>query len=179
MYAVISTVDRSALVMVARIRSWLSGQCSYQKMPRGLTPHLSWQGAQDYPLKKVEEVMQDLAQSLKPVTLRVSGFGIFSGKEPVVYLPVPRPAEIAQIHQTLWNSLSPLAEGLNDYFSPQIWIPHISIFYGDEETLESLTCALGKLTGTEIRFDITLDHFSIAFVKNGKYGTRKRFYFKG
>ncbi|MEM5773927.1 MAG: hypothetical protein AAGU05_02915, partial [Anaerolineaceae bacterium] len=64
-----------------------------------------------------------------------------------------------EYHQIIWNSFSGKVKEINSYYSPQNWVPHITIGYGDV-TLETLSCALKNLLHMDLSLTIRIDNLS-------------------
>jgi len=51
-------------------------------------PHFSWQIANNYNFVELEKVMKDIAYKSKPFMVYTAGLGIFTGKKPIIFIPV-------------------------------------------------------------------------------------------
>jgi 2'-5' RNA ligase len=174
-FAIISSVDSQSLIKIEQIREIIHHNCQDNNWPAGLDPHMSWQGAGDYHIETVVQALEGFARSVQPFSIHIGGFGVFSGEEPILYLSILKSQLLNQLHLKLWNLLSPLAQLPNPYFSPDNWIPHISLVYGTPETQKALACAVSDLVTVPINFEILVDHVSLVFDRDGKYGIHSTF----
>lgn len=179
MYAVISTIDDESIQRVNALRAQILTTCQVDDNVFGLEPHVSWQGAEDYELPAVTRSLTEITNTTAPIEVSVGGIGVFSGPHPVIYLVVTRSPELNACHAKIWESLQGLGQNQNLYFSPKLWIPHISIFYIEKESAADLTCALVGLLTTPIQFTARLNTISLAFDRDGQYGISHSFPFTG
>jgi 2'-5' RNA ligase len=121
-------------------------------------------------------VLQIIAQSQVPLTVKASGLGIFSGPNPVVYIPIVRTIELSNLHSEIWSAVTPYIGGASVYYSPANWLPHITIGFSDiaKEILPSLIQWLNMHT---IDWDITIDDFGLIYDDSAGQTLRHRYNF--
>lgn len=98
-------------------------------------PHFSYHVAAEYDLAGVRVKLGGLARMIRPFTVRTSGIGIFTRKQPVIYLPVARTPALETLRQRIARSVEGIADAPNDYYAEDIWIPHVTIAEGDVDLL--------------------------------------------
>jgi 2'-5' RNA ligase len=98
-------------------------------------PHFSYHVADDYNLTPLRPGLEELARATRTFSAQVSGIGIFTRKEPVIYLPVVRSAGLQTMHGNVARLADPSATGINEYYAADIWIPHVTIAEGDVDIL--------------------------------------------
>src|SRR5438552_9728070 len=81
-------------------------------------PHFSYHVAQDYDVGKIEPVLQRITSNITTFKVRTSGLGIFTGASAVLFIPVVRSLELTQLHQELWQEISPASSGAQQYYHP-------------------------------------------------------------
>lgn len=178
MYSIISTLDLEAASMVRQLRASLMNQNHAFRGTLLLEPHVSWLVAEDMDPHSVGEKLTQMAQTLSPLQLQTTGFGVFTGENPVLYLPVIKTDELARLHAQLWNFFSSQVEISNLVFRPEQWLPHITIFYLDKNDNDALGCGLADLVKMEFDLHFTIDHFKIAYFKGEHYGQQSVHWFK-
>ena len=94
-------------------------------------PHFSFHVAEAYDAEQIVPMMKDLAQNIPPFSVRTAGLGIFTGTLPVLHIAVVRNIWLGKAHREIWNSLTPLATGIQTYYHINHWQPHITIAQGD------------------------------------------------
>ncbi len=92
--------------------------------------------------------------------MRTAGLGIFTGPQPVLYIPVVRSPELTQFHQALWQRVSRVGNRIQAYYHPDQWMPHITIGFGDtgSEKLSQIVRYLGE---RDFHWEITVDNVAL------------------
>jgi hypothetical protein len=93
--------------------------------------HFSYQTAEEYNVKRLGAVLEQLAQSQRPFHVRTSGLGLFTGSSPVLYIPAIRNPELTQLHTALWQAIADAGKGISNLYHLENWIPHITLAPGD------------------------------------------------
>ena len=103
-------------------------------------PHFSYHVAAHYEIESLTPIIERITSNITTFQVRTSGLGIFAGRTPVIYIPVVRSLELTQLHEALWQEISPTAFGAQEYYHPNQWMPHITIGFGDinKENLPSI-----------------------------------------
>jgi 2'-5' RNA ligase len=91
-------------------------------------PHVSYHVAETYDASTVESRLHSVRPEVEPFTVRTGGLGVFTAA-PVVYLPVARSPELAELHDSLWSRLTDFADRADDYYHPERWFPHVTLAY--------------------------------------------------
>lgn len=136
--------------------------------------HLSWQGAENYRLEPARAAIAETVAQTRSFTVKIAGLGIFTGKEPVLYLNVVKNRPMLDLHETLWQHLLPHADEMNGFYAPQDWVPHITLVYkpllpGD------LACAVTELMYEPYSADLEIDNLALIFLRDRTVGIDCRF----
>lgn len=99
--------------------------------------------------------------------------GIFTGPDPVLYIPVVRTAELSQLHQRLWTAVEPTSSGTQTYYSPANWLPHITLAQHDL-TPENLPIITQWLNEQSLTWQIAIDNLSLIVDRYGKQELHSR-----
>jgi 2'-5' RNA ligase len=125
-------------------------------------PHFSYQVAAQHEVEQVAGALQDLAREVAPFSVRTSGgLGLFTGKKPVLYIPVVRGPELDRLHRLVLQKFQPLADGVVNHYQPSLWIPHITFGFGDV-TAEKAARVVRHLQGRDFAWEIAIDN--LAFI---------------
>lgn len=92
-------------------------------------PHFSWQVAVNYQLEQLAEDLQRVALETEPFSIHIAGLGIFPGIQPVLYLSIVRSKKMNLLHEKIWRTCSIHGFELSAYYSPERWIPHLTLAY--------------------------------------------------
>ncbi len=166
MITIASLLDKKANKKTENIWNLLDHECELSDIKTVPYPHFSWLTAQSIPEEQVQEQFLSLTNSIPTFSVKTTGFGIFSGESPILYLPLVKSRKLAQFHEMIWERLFPFAVDANSYYSPENWVPHITVGYGDV-TPQRLACAVQKLATIDLEMDIFVDNLSM-LTKDGE-----------
>lgn len=133
-------------------------------------PHFSWQIGEEYDTAALQEALTRLSASQPPLQVSTTGLGLFTGERPVLFIPVVKSPQLAAFHQALWEALEPITIGASPYYSPQNWMPHISLVY-DDLTAENMGVVLKSLACRTFNWEFTADNLSFIYEPSGVTGT--------
>jgi 2'-5' RNA ligase len=135
-------------------------------------PHFSWQIGEEYDEAGLELTLSAVAKLSKPFTVRTTGLGFFSGEQPVLFIPVVKSPDLVRYHQQLWKALEPLGKGINPYYNPQNWVPHISLAYLDlnPQNIGAVTRVLAFRT---FNWEFSVENLVYIFEPAGQVGKIK------
>ncbi len=176
MIAIASLLDVHANRQIEEIWDWLEANCGLSEIKLSPLPHFSWQTAEGYDIDQMEAGLQNLASQIHPFTVRTAGIGIFTGEIPVFYLALVKTTQLLNLHQMIWERITPFARTINELYGPEYWIPHISLAYRDI-TPAKLSCALEGLIYSPLGIDIVVDNLSVIYQVGGLDGVKSRFDF--
>ena len=94
-------------------------------------PHFSYQIAPQYDAELLKSILEDVAARQTVFHVQTTGLGIFTGAQPVLYIPVVRSLQLTQFQQLLWNELASASQDASEYYHPDRWMPHITISFSD------------------------------------------------
>ncbi|MHA1304787.1 MAG: 2'-5' RNA ligase family protein [Candidatus Heimdallarchaeaceae archaeon] len=132
-------------------------------------PHFSWEIAEHYNLGLLEELMDEIVKTIKPFKVRTTGLGIFTSERPVLFIPLVKTAPLVKLHQKIWTEFNKAGIGISNYYSPEFWVPHISLAYGDL-TKDKLGSAVQYLYMQDFNWEIMIDNISFIYEPNGQIG---------
>lgn len=135
-------------------------------------PHFSWQIARDYDIERLKINVQDIAQTSRPFMVRSTGLGLFTGPSPVIYIPVVKDAALINLHTKLWESTQASSQGLSPFYSPEAWMPHISLAYEDVKP-SNIGAVMEKLAFRSFTWEMNIDHIALIYEPEGQIGTLK------
>ena len=136
-------------------------------------PHFSYQVAKHYEVEQLRDILTRLAQKSTPFRVKTSGLGIFTGPQPVLYIPVVRHPELTQFHQSLWQEISATALGIAAYYHPTQWMPHITLAQWDIDR-HNLPKIIHLLSERSFQGDIVVDNLTLLYDAGGQHEVRLR-----
>jgi 2'-5' RNA ligase len=132
-------------------------------------PHFSWQIGQHYPAQELKRAMQSIAAETAPLKISTAGLGVFTGRSPVLYIPVVKTAALDALHIRIWERFTTFGEGISSDYSPMAWMPHISLAYLDL-TAANIGPVLADLTQHYFTWDMYIDNIAFIYQPSGKTG---------
>lgn len=135
-------------------------RCGFIGNQRAYPPHFTWQVVEKYDLVQLQPIVEALAWATAPFTVRSSGLGVFTGRNPVLYIQLVKDAHLLRLHQQVWEHASCCAIRPVKYYNPDHWMPHITLAIGDLKP-KDLTCALDFLPSENFDWEIPVDNFAL------------------
>ncbi len=169
MFAIVTVLDESSDALVRSIWHDLESNCGltgYRLFP---IPHFSWQGADDYHIPTVEQRLRSIAAVTPSFNVAADGLGIFTGPHPVIYIPLAKTTGLAQLHRKIWMQVKKTAENLNAYYSPELWMPHITLGLMDVDH-DNLVCAIRELGSRPLGFELKVDNLAVVSQEGEQVG---------
>jgi 2'-5' RNA ligase len=158
MNGIASLLDQPTTNRVKNIWQELESRCGLVGVQSTPFPHFSWQVTEGYDLLRLEKTLRKLARQTQPFTVRTAGLGIFTGENPVIYVPVVKEESLLRFHTLLWKQTEGIAILPAVYYAPDQWVPHITLAYNDVQK-DNLNCALQTLVFESFDWEIRIDNF--------------------
>ena len=162
MHAVFSLLDHKHYQLVKDIWVEMAREFAVSGVYVPSYPHVSYQVARYYNVKSLEPVLRRFAASKTSFQVRASGLGIFTGPRPVLYIPVVRSPELTQFHEALWQEISGTASGIEDYYHPAHWVPHITLGIGDMKK-DNLSQIVRSLAKRDFNWEMTVNNIALIY----------------
>jgi len=176
MFAIASLLEQCPNQQTLEIWQLLENNCQLSGIKATPFPHFSWQSADCYDLASIEKTLSEFVKYQTEFRVHGSGLGIFPGSKPVLFLNIIKNQALIRMHQELWSLIGPFGNQLNPYYSPDRWVPHITLAHQDL-TPENIPCAIKDLVYTPIEFDITVNHLAVLYADQENAGIQSRFNF--
>jgi len=162
MHGVVSLLDYKHHQLVKDLWAELKKEFAVSKVYQAPEPHFSYQLARHYNVKSLKSVLQRFAASKTSFQVKAGGLGIFTKPDLVLYIPVVRSPELMQFHEALWQEISSMASGIEDYYHPSRWMPHITIGIGDINK-DNLSGIIRFLAERDLNWEITIDNIGLVY----------------
>lgn len=160
MQGIVSLLDGEARERIEQLWEELWRDFGVRGIHSKRFPHFSYHVAEEYDLAQLRPVLEQLAGATLKFSARASGIGIFTRKEPVIYLPVVRSGDLERIHGDVARLAMPLTTGFNEFYAADIWIPHITIAEGDVDILV-LPEIVRRLGERNLRWEFLVTNFAV------------------
>jgi hypothetical protein len=162
MHGVVSLLDNKHYQLVEDLWVELAREFAVSSVNVPSYPHVSYQVARRYNVKSLEPVLRRFAASKTSFQVRTGGLDIFPGPHPVLYIPVVRSPELTQFHEALWQEICSTGSGIQDYYHPAHWVPHITIGIGDMKK-DNLSRIVGLLAERDLTWEMTVDNIALIY----------------
>lgn len=176
-YGIVTLLREKRNPQVFRAWKELVDECGLPAENLSPVPHFTWHVCKGYDLEAAQVVLEQFAQKTRVFRVQVNGLGLFTGAEPVLFLPVMKKIRMIYLHRRLWKQMASLSFEPLEYYTPDNWIPHVTIAFGDLPP-GRLSCAIERLVYRQIRLEIPVDHLALGYYKVGEsWGTIREFEF--
>ena len=169
MHAIMSRLDPDTTSIVSDLWAKLYEECGLNAIYTIPTPHVTWMVADDIDLVSSESILAKIAEETSNFTLHTFGLGIFSGENPVLYLPMVKTMEMIHLHCKIWDQVGSFAKEAKLYYSPTMWVPHITLALNDL-TRENLACAVDAIGFEPIELFVLVDNLIVAEYEEDSVG---------
>ncbi|MEN4098484.1 MAG: 2'-5' RNA ligase family protein [Anaerolineaceae bacterium] len=176
MIAIASLMNLEANQQIKEIWDLFETKCNMSEIKQTSLPHFTWQSAEDYRFESIEDTLPTLAAQLFPFTVTTAGIGIFTGNTPLIYLALVKTKIMMDFHQVLWNGLTHSGVAINQHYSPDRWIPHITLAIRDVNS-QNLACALDGILHRPYEMEILIDNLAVIYQVENYDGVKVKYNF--
>lgn len=178
MHGVVSLLDNQHYRIVEDLWAELEREFAVRGVYVTPYPHFSYQVAADYDIERLTPALRHIAESSEPFHVQAGGLGIFTGPVPVLFIPVVRNPHLTQFHQRLLAAIAGAGSGVQGYYQPDFWMPHITIGFGDVSK-KQLGTIVSYLSERDFSWDIPVENIAYIHDTGSKQELCACFAFKG
>ena len=161
-YGVVSILDDEHSDKVEKLWDTFQQEFGIHGVFHTPIPHFSYHVAEQYDLAGIEKIVAKLASEITPFEVKTTGLGIFTGDDPVLFVPVVRTAALEQIHERVWQAINDedVVTGAFSYYELPQWVPHITLTHKDAGH-DLLPQVVQFLSQHNFTWNIKIDNLSI------------------
>ena len=174
MHGIVSLLDNEHYQLVEDLWAELQREFSVQGVYITPYPHFSYRAAQYYDVHELAPILERITSNITTFQVRTSGLGMFTGAHPVLYIPVVRSQELTELHQELWEVIPTADSGVQEYYHPDQWMPHITIGFGDINK-DNLSRIIPWLAERAFNWEITINNLALIYDTGTKQELKARF----
>src|SRR5512133_1348491 len=141
MQAIATLLNRNSDEKTKKMCQDLEKTCGLSGIKIPQDPHFSWFVAEKFDEPEVRDEFLNLSQQLTEFEISTNGIGLFTGEKPILYIPIVKTRKLLELHEEIWEVLSPMGSKLSAFYQPERWIPHITIT-SDDASLANITCIM-------------------------------------
>jgi 2'-5' RNA ligase len=167
MHGVVSLLDDSSSRMVEKLWAEIEREFGIRGVYQSPFPHIPYHVAASYGVDKIKTVMQVFACHTSPFRVRCCGLGVFTGAEPVLYIPVVRSQQLAEFQHELWHQLTKSSDRLEFAYRPARWVPHVTLARHDL-TQRAVGAIVRRFCTTELSQSVTINNLALIYNTAGK-----------
>ncbi len=168
MDGVVTVLDPLNYQKVLSLWQDLTVHCGVPEIKNHFLPHFSWHVSESLDCDKVNVLLEELARRSQPFTAQTAGIGLFPGEKPVVYIPLVKDRPLLDYHEMIWSVLNTLAVQSSPYYSPQNWVPHITVFFDELydplpagwQTRTAMGCVINELVELDLSWTLMVDNIA-------------------
>jgi 2'-5' RNA ligase len=160
MYGITAMLDTKHDAMVETLWAEFRQKFGVHGVSAAPVPHFSFHLAARYDCDEVERLLCRFAAETPPFTVRTNGLGLFTGIEPVLFVPIIRSLKLIDIQARLWEPLSAAATEPSPLYHPEQWRPHITLTHRDVNH-DLLPQVIRLLSERDFRWEITIDTLGV------------------
>lgn len=176
--AVVSVLDEEHDQQVAAVWDELREKFGVADVFETPIPHFSYHVAEKYDGEALDEVLRQVARECAPFTIKTAGLGVFTGPQPVLYIPVVRDANLTSLQAELVERLQPIARQPVCHYLPENWFPHITLALGSIEA-DKLAAIMGHLASRSFHWHVRINNLAVICDNCGVYGVSSQYTLKG
>jgi 2'-5' RNA ligase len=117
--------------MVEKLWAAIEKEFGVRGVYRTPFPHIAYHVSGKCQVDKVKTMIEVFARHTSPFRVRCCGLGVFTGPEPVLYMPIVRSPQIAEFQHQFWHQLTKSAGDMDFSYRPARWVPHIKLAHHD------------------------------------------------
>jgi 2'-5' RNA ligase len=124
--------------------------------------HFSWLVCEELDREKTISSLEEISSSITSFDVQSGGIGIFPGTIPAITYILARNEKLAQIQTLIWSTCSVNMEKVNVKYSPERWIPHITLLHYGLESREYCEF-LETCIDSEVSFSVKVNNLAIIY----------------
>jgi 2'-5' RNA ligase len=164
MHGIVSLLDATYYRVIEELWTELRDEFGLQGVYITPYPHFSYHIAQDYHVPALKAFLRDFATQQTCFHIRTSGLALFTGEQPVLYIPIVRNYRLNTFHRALWSELQyyKLSSGHSELYHPDLWMPHITLGFSDINR-GNLARIMPYLCTRDFTWDLHVDNLALIY----------------
>lgn len=167
MYGIVSLLDATHEARVRALWAEFREKFDVEGVARVPIPHLSYHIADEYDLPRMKPLLNQIAHDTEVFEVDTDGLGIFTGENPVLYIPVRFNDALVRLQKRLWTALDAVSTAPNAHYEPADWVPHITLAHNDVDH-DLLPNVIRLISERNFYWRIKIDNLTVLGSKEGQ-----------
>jgi 2'-5' RNA ligase len=160
LYGLVALLDPGSHARVEALWEELRTRFGVRGLSLTPVPHFSFHVAGSYDFDALTQIAAAATAAIPAFNARTNGLGIFTGEQPVLYIPVTRTPALTLLHRRLWDVLTAVAINPVMFYHPDQWRPHITLAHGDVDH-DTLAEIIRLLSARSFLWDVRVDTLAV------------------
>lgn len=161
MPGIITLLDRETTAKVRAVQDTMAAEFGVRRSYPGDVPHFTYHLAESYDIDAALGVVEHIASGTGSFSVATSGFGVFTGTRPTLYIPIAQGGSLASLHERICKEMAEAGQPNMPYYRAGRLLPHITIAQGNvPPTL--LGELLAWLAETDFSWDVPVTNLALA-----------------
>ena len=161
MPGIITLLDKECTAKVRAVQDLMAQDFGVRRSYPGDVPHFTYHLAESYDVDSVLRVVERIASATRPFSVATSGFGVFTGAKPTLYIPIACGGALASLHECICKEMALAGQVNIPYYRAGRLLPHITIAQGNVPPA-MLPDLLAWLAETDFSWDVPVTNLAVA-----------------
>jgi len=171
MQAIATLLNRNTDEKTKKMWQDLEKTCDLSGIKIPQDPHFSWFVAEEFDEPGLKNEFLDLSTQLTEFEISTNGIGLFTGENPILYIPIVKTRKLLELHEEIWKLLSPLGVKLSAVYQPEHWIPHITIT-SDKTSPANIHCIVEAILHLPMTITIPVNNLALIYADEDSAGIK-------
>ena len=161
MPGIITLLDDEFAARVRAVQEAMASEFGVARGYPGDLPHFTYHLSDSCDLEGAAEVAARISAAQARFTVSTSGFGVFTGAEVAIYIPIARNDGLAALHRRICEEMDAAGQPNNPYYHPDRALPHITIAQQNLRA-EAMPGVLAWLTTQDLSWNVPVTNLALA-----------------
>ena len=161
MPGIITLLDDEFAARVRAVQEAMASEFGILRGYPGDLPHFTYHLSDSCDLDASAEVAARISAAQARFTVSTSGFGVFTGAEVAIYVPIARSDTLAALHRRICEEMDAAGQPNNPYYHPDRALPHITIAQQNLRA-EAMPGVLAWLTTQDLSWNVPVTNLTLA-----------------
>ena len=128
---------------------------------KSIPPHLTYHLGEYATAAALPAALEQLAAGITAFEVAITGFGVFTGPKPVLYLTVVRGPCLVAVHEAIGRLMDGLGLPNHSFYAAPAWVPHVTLAI-QHVSREAFPTVAAWLRDQDLQFRAQVDNLVLA-----------------